>query len=498
MKLSPARFFSIHLFFNYFLMRTIRWSYTIILFVLFISTILVSCKKSDSTTVTQAPGPIITGTGTAVGAASDTLIGPLGGTLHSADGKLIVTIPAGAVASATTIAIQPVTNMAPLGLGNGYRLQPEGMTFANPVLLTFKYDDQLLQNSPEDFLWIITQAGDGSWNALMKSALDKNSKTVTITTTHFSDWALGRFIDLTVTPVAGIVKINQSIGLRVTGFSRDKALPVDDELQPLVYLTGDGEDLAPLAPFESLLMDFKVKQWTLNGSPAPVSNSNGSLTASGNGAIYTAPGSVPVTNPEAVTVQLEASKTTGGSMSFMVTSNITVVANEFFLHLTIDGHPYDYTQYGFNTEVPPDPDNFTQLICAVTDGKFEMMGSLLSTTAPVKNIFVLNIMNPSQTTKTLVGSNNNGNDDLSFNADPTGTSGFELNYQQRTPNAGNCDRVYLCGNATATLVTYSVTDMLVAGHFSGTIYEDNQGLFDNCTTPIPHHIEGEFRMMRSE
>jgi hypothetical protein len=199
-----------------------------------------------------------------------------------------------------------------------------------------------------------------------------------------------------------------------------------------------------------------------------------------------------------VTVQLEASQSTGGTRSFLVTSNITVVANEFFLHLTIDGVPYDYTQYGFNTEVPPDPNNFTQVICGVTDGKFEMMASLLSTTGPVKNNFILNIMNPSQSQKTLVGSNKNGNDDLSFAVDPTGTTGWELNYQQRTPNGSSCDKVNLCGSATATLETYSATDMLVVGHFSGTIYEDNQGFYDNCTTPTSHTIVGEFRVMRNQ
>jgi hypothetical protein len=166
--------------------------------------------------------------------------------------------------------------------------------------------------------------------------------------------------------------------------------------------------------------------------------------------------------------------------------------------LTIDGQKYEYTQYGFNTEVPPDPDNFSQVICGTSNNKFEILASFISSTLPVKNMFVLDFTSPFQTTKTLIGSNNNGNDDLSFSADPTGATGWQLNYQQRTLNAGNCDRVSLCGNATATLTAYSVTEMLVIGHFSGTIYEDNQGFFDNCTTPIPHHIEGEFKVMRSQ
>ncbi len=479
-------------------MKALRMCSYIILFILFISSFLVSCKKSKSTTTAQADGPVITGIGTTTGAASDSMIGPSGGTIHSTDGKLTITIPANAISSVTNISIQPITNQAPLGLGSGYRLQPEGMIFAKPLLLKFQYNDQMLQQFPEDFLWIVTQAGDGSWNAMLKSALDRNTKTVTITTTHFGDWALGKFIDLTLTPAAAIIKKNQSLALRMAGFVRPPGLPDDAELTPLIFLTGADVDLTPLTPnppVESRLMNFKVKQWTMNGAPAPVSNSNGSLTTSGNSGTFTAPGQIPAISPAAVSVQLEAFNKAGISANFLVTSNITVVEDNFYLLLKIDGQPYKYTQYGYDTAAPPDPNNFSQVISGMTGNKLEIMASVISGTAPPKNLFVLDFTNPSETTKVLVGSNNNGNDNLSFML-VLGTS-YELNYQQRTLNQGNCERVNLCGNATATLTTYSVTDMLVTGTFSGTIYEDNSGFFNSCTTPIPHTITGEFRVMRS-
>ena len=480
-------------------MRTFRWTYAIFLPVLFISSILISCKKSDSTTVGQPAGPVITAIGTTVGVASDTLIGPLGGTLRSADGNLTVTIPADAVSSLINITIQPITNQAPLGLGSGYRLQPEGMTFAKPVLLTFHYDAPLLQNSPEDFLWIVTQAADRSWDAMLKSALDRNAKSVTITTTHFSDWALGRFIDLTLIPAAANVQKSKSLTLRVMGFVRDKALQDDAELTPLIFLTGDDDQLTPLTvvpPVESRLMDFKVKQWTMNGTPAPVSNSNGSLAASGRNATFTAPSQIPAINPAAVTVQLEANNKGGGLVNFLVTSNITVIENEFYLMVNIDGQEHQFTQYGFNEVTPPDPNNFSQVIAGVSDNKLEIIASDITQTV-VKNLFDLVFTSPSEITKVLVGSNNNGNDDLTYSPDP-GFTDYKLNYQQRTLNQGNCDRINICGNATVTLLSYSVTDMLVTGNFSGTIYEDSPGFFNNCTTPIPHTITGEFRVMRSQ
>ena len=479
-------------------MKALRISSYIMLFVLFIFSFLVSCKKSDSTTAAQAAGPVITGIGTNTGAASDTMIGPSGGTLHSADGELTVTIPANAVSSVTNISIQPITNQAPLGLGSGYRLQPEGMSFAKPVLLTFHYNDLLLQQFPEDFLWIVTQDGDGSWDAMLKSALDKNSKTITITTKHFSDWALGKFIDLTLAPAAASIKKNQSLALRVAGFVRPPGLPDDAELTPLIFLTGADVDLNPLTPIppvESRLMSFKIKQWTMDGTPAPVSNSNGTLSVTGNAATYKAPGQIPAVNPAAVTVQLEAINKLGSSTNFLVTSNITVVENNFYLLLKIDGQPYQYTQYGYDTAAPPDPNNFSQVVCGLSGDKLEILASVINGAAPPKNLFVLDFASPFETTKVLVGSNSNGNDNLSFMLVP-GTS-YELNYQQRTLNQGNCERVNLCGNATATLTSYSVTNMLVIGTFKGIIYEDNSGFFNSCTTPIPHIITGEFRVMRS-
>ena len=111
-------------------------------------------------------------------------------------------------------------------------LQPEGLTFAKPVELKFHYDGQLLKNTPEDFLWIVTQAGDGSWNAMLKSVVDTGAKTVTIKTAHFSDWALGRFIDLSLNPSSSTLSKGQSVTLIVAGFVRDNTLQEDDELGP--------------------------------------------------------------------------------------------------------------------------------------------------------------------------------------------------------------------------------------------------------------------------
>ncbi len=68
------------------------------------------------------------------GLPTEATIGAGGGTLASSDGRLNITVPPGALAGDTVIAIQPITATAPGALGT-----PEDMTFAQPVTLTFTY-----------------------------------------------------------------------------------------------------------------------------------------------------------------------------------------------------------------------------------------------------------------------------------------------------------------------------------------------------------------------
>jgi len=333
---------------------------------------------------------------------------------------------------------------------------------------------------------------------MLKSAVDKTAKTVTIATTHFSDWALGKFIDFTLDPSSATLQKGQSVQLKLSGFSRDKAVTDNDELAPLIPITGDGFGLTPLTPIppvESRLMDFKVKQWTMNGAAAPVSNSSGSLNASDKTATYTAPNKTPSINPVAVTVQLEASNKEGGKASYMVTSNIYVIESDLYVLLTIDGQKYEYFQYGVNGITPPDPTNFSSIICGTSDGRFGIQASILSTN-PVgaKNILQFVFDNPSETTRNLVGFNKNGNDEMEFI--PSQGVDYNINYTKRTPNAQQgCDLESLCSSISATMFTYSAgSNVIISGYFSGKIYEDKPEYSNNCQTPDSHTIEGEFRL----
>jgi hypothetical protein len=81
-------------------------------------------------------------------------IGPAGGSITSADGRLTLTFPAGALAAPATITVEAITAAAVdtafkvLGaeLGSAYRLGPAGLAFASPVATQYR----MPQDPPAD------------------------------------------------------------------------------------------------------------------------------------------------------------------------------------------------------------------------------------------------------------------------------------------------------------------------------------------------------------
>jgi hypothetical protein len=456
----------------------------------------IACGNDEPGIVSK---PIVTDKGTAQGTATTAVIGTTGGLLTSSDGRLTVTVPAGALTANTTISIQPISNEGPLGLGKGYRLSPEGITFQQPVTLTFAYTQQVLGNAEEDFLWVITQANDGTWNAALKSEINTTAKTVTITITHFSDWALGRFIDLKLDPASKTVLKGKSVGLKLSGFSRDQP-QTEDDLAPLVPIDPTVDVLQPLttiAPNEEQLVDFRITGWSLNGVSAPVSNTNGSLNASKSSATYKAPNAKPSVNPVAVSVHLEGKNARGQTTSYTVTSSISIVDSDLYLLVKIDGTTHEYYQYGFNGSIPPDPNNISIANCGTNGnngvalaGTFVQYGSTLVTG------FALEVTNPSEGTHSLKCLYQQGNDDVSFQLG-VGQKYYSLGYTTRTQVNQNCNADLRCGEVSVTFITYENKTMgNVRGFFSGTLYEPAPA--NSCVSDIPHAFEGEFWLKRAD
>ncbi|MBL0343345.1 MAG: hypothetical protein IPP71_22290 [Bacteroidetes bacterium] len=256
------------------------------------------------------------------------------------------------------------------------------------------------------------------------------------------------------------------------------------DLAPLIPLSllGNDIDLKPLTPFGMEWDYFRIKEWTMNGVVAPVSNSHGSLNAFVSGAIYIAPNQIPANNPVAVSVQLDCRNTLGGSKTYFLTSNITVVGDEEYLLVRIDGQEYGYLN-----------DGSTGFFCQLSlSGQLQIIAEM-GQGGTQYNVFGLGFDNPSVTTIILNGPTGDNSNLVFF---PDAFSAYTMNYEQRTiePDS-SCTRIDRYGSATATLTEYSGPGTITRGFFSGTLYEDNSILSSNCNMPIAHSIEGEFVLM---
>jgi len=110
---------------------------------------------------------------------SSASIGPTGGSIRSADGRLTLKVPAGALAAPTTLSIAPVTNGAPNAIGSAYSLSPVGTQFAIPAQLVLAYTDADLNGTGAGALGIASDDGT-SWQAILGGSLDPAARTLTV------------------------------------------------------------------------------------------------------------------------------------------------------------------------------------------------------------------------------------------------------------------------------------------------------------------------------
>jgi hypothetical protein len=263
------------------------------LFGLVLTTLSISCKKEiDLVTPTQSTdGPVaeqpqtrpgkVCPVGTILGQAATTTIGPSGGTLISPDERLTISVPAGAVEASQTFSIQPITSTGPQSLGNGFRLSPHGTTFKKPVTISVRYDPDNLDGTVAEALALAYQSDKGVWRLAAKGKVDTTTHTVSVETTHFSDWAVLERAFLA--PSIGFVKPGDDLGLEVRLLATELVLPlVNDTDVP--------------EPYESPSTAVDYTSWKLIGA--------GRLVPAAWKALYYAPATPPARNPVAVTIKL--------------------------------------------------------------------------------------------------------------------------------------------------------------------------------------------------
>lgn len=283
---------------------------TLFLFVFFI----VSCAKNDVGVVTPGKTPV--GVPTDVGAPTgepvvQETIGAEGGSITSADGRITISIPAGAVTSAQQFSVRPITNKNPLAIGDAFRIEPHGYQFNKPVSIQFSYDDEAIRKTIPEALGIAFQDSNGVWQAQGGVVLNKVQRTIKINTSHFSDWSL--FETFYLTASAPVVNTGGSVQLEVS--------TIEDLVVPLT----EGAQV-PMGKRVTMAAKY-ITEWKLAGA--------GGLQADGPNAVYKAPGTVPsAPNPVAVSVGVDLN--TGDT--YLLVAHIEIVSDDGEIEVQVAGN----------------------------------------------------------------------------------------------------------------------------------------------------------------
>ncbi|WP_126249103.1 hypothetical protein [Chitinophaga rhizosphaerae] len=279
---------------------------------LFLFTGGASCTKKPNDPPLQQQQGIVTQQpkGTPVGENYTEMIGSAGGTVTSADGLLEIEIPPGALTNDTEIGIQPLRHTATRPVGKSYRLTPHGHNFKKSVTVRFKYwkynGNLGSALAPE----IAFQKDSGEWVCTGKTTKDTITKTISVQTDHFSDWALIASMELS--PVTKTLGAGKTVTLKALRY----VFPdVGDWLAPLsLPNAGTGQPM--------LIEKQYIVKWTLHGP--------GKLETKGSEAVYTAPASAPAHSTATISVELNVF----GKQALLI-STINIVTEG--IHISIDG-----------------------------------------------------------------------------------------------------------------------------------------------------------------
>ena len=290
---------------------------------LFVMFTQLACERGDADkpdemlTIT----PLVRPVGVPAGAAVTKTIGQEGGALQSADGRISVHVPPGALEANTAVGIEPVSNTNIAGIGAAFRLTPHGKVFAKPVTITYSWASYADSVGLLQTLGMAYQMADGVWKFVGADSFNMQSKTVSFKTTHFSDWSLMNRISLS--PYKADLETGQRQTIKAMIFTE---ADWDNLFIPLVNNPGGpynepGYPVGTPAPLPSRF----IKSWELNGP--------GDLTKSTQQTVeYKAPVSVNGTTTATVTMELKAPV----SGTFLLVSTMTILGDGW-IELSING-----------------------------------------------------------------------------------------------------------------------------------------------------------------
>ncbi len=294
--------------------------------------------------------PIQAARGATTGAAITASIGAAGGTLSSADGKITITVPAGAVTAATTFSIQPVANTLRPGDDASmpsYRVLPENVTFAKPISVKMKYDPAKLTTGAESSARMAYQTADGKWKSA-RATLDMTAKTLTAEVTHFCDFCFydqfQLFCDKATLGKGEVSRLSVGV-IGVKEETNELLSPVEGEVLEQVY-GQTGKFYRDISGVEVL----SIKNWRIvqgGGKIVP----NGNVWLMEGNANYTAPDNIPQIQTAIIEVTLQGLKgipdpgAPGGMrpMGTLIMRKEIKLMPEGFITLRYDGADHTFT-----------------------------------------------------------------------------------------------------------------------------------------------------------
>lgn len=236
------------------------------------------------------------------GSATQQRIGPAGGTIATPDGRISVLVPAGTVGTETLFSIQPINNTASPGSGVAYRLLPENVTFSKPVTIQLKYATADLAGTAAAAMYLAYQTPEGYWKLMGNTELNETDKTLSVQSTHFSDW--GIIEEVHVESNKNFVTFNEQALLTVK-----RILVNQDDL------------LAPLT--DDIVINPEDISWRMVAGAGILQPDNSSSIPR---CTFTAPGFVPSPNPVLIETSIRKLPITGKARR---TGQVLLVTNIF-------------------------------------------------------------------------------------------------------------------------------------------------------------------------
>lgn len=297
--------------------------------------VTVACTNNDNAIdpETQVDVGNMTGeateAGKPIGAPVSATIGPQGGNLVVANGKLTVEIPAGALEKTETIRVQMVESTVPGGAGLSFVIEPRDLKLKKPVFYSWNYGTGGVNGSAPEATGIAYQKPDGVWMGKTDMTVDEAKRTIKASLPDFK-YPIAFYEQFFMAPLGGALLPNERLQLTVYFEpNRVEGGKVKNDL------------VIPIATPRKALDAMDVKNWMLNGIRSLSDEQRdimGSLDPLDQGAeaIFVAPKAVPrAYNPEAVSVELNLKQR--GKIILVSNLQIEDPKNEFTLGgMTID------------------------------------------------------------------------------------------------------------------------------------------------------------------